>query len=46
MVEDNLDGEPPELRFRLSVARAGLRERGHLARMTTLAGILQLFLLL
>ena len=33
MVEDNLDGERPGLRFRLSVARAGLRERGHRARL-------------
>ena len=33
MVEGNLDGERPGLRFRLSVARAGLRERGHLARL-------------
>ena len=33
MVEDSLDGERPGLRFRLSVARAGLRERGHRARL-------------
>lgn len=33
MVEDNLDGERPGLRFRLSVAWAGLRERGHRARL-------------
>jgi hypothetical protein len=33
MVEDNLDGERPGLRFRLSVARAGLRERGHRVRL-------------
>ena len=33
MVEDSLDGERPGLRFRLSVARAGLRERGHRVRL-------------
>ena len=33
MVEDNLAGERPGLRFRLGVARAGLRERGHRARL-------------
>lgn len=33
MVEDSLDGERPGLRFRLSVAWAGLRERGRRARL-------------
>ena len=33
LVEDNLDGDRPGLRFRLSVAWAGLRERGHRARL-------------
>ncbi len=33
MIEDSLDGERPGLRFRLSVARAGLRERGHRVRL-------------
>jgi hypothetical protein len=33
MVEDSLDGERPGRRLRLSVARAGLRERGHRVRL-------------
>jgi hypothetical protein len=33
MVEDSLDGRRPGLRLRLSVARAGLRERGHQVRL-------------
>jgi len=33
MVEDSLDGERPGRRLRLSVARAGLRERAHQARL-------------
>ena len=32
MVEDSLDGRPPTIRLHLSVARAGLRERGHQVR--------------
>jgi hypothetical protein len=32
MVEDSLDGRRPTWRLRLSLARAGLRERGHQAR--------------
>jgi hypothetical protein len=35
MVEDSLDGGAPTLGLRLSVAWAGLRERGHQARLTT-----------
>ena len=35
MVEDSLDGERPGRRFRLSVARAGLRERGHRVRLAS-----------
>jgi hypothetical protein len=31
LMEDALGGRPPALRFRLSIARAGLRERGHQA---------------
>ena len=34
MVEDTLDGGHPTWRLRVSVARAGLRERGHRARLT------------
>ncbi len=34
MVEDSLDGRRPRWRLRLSVAWAGLRERGHRARLT------------
>ena len=33
MVEDSLDGRGPGWRLRLSVARAGLRERGHRVRL-------------
>lgn len=36
MVEDSLDGERPGWRLRLSVARAGLRERGRQARLAGL----------
>jgi hypothetical protein len=32
MVEDSLDGRPPTIRLHLSVAWAGLRERGHQVR--------------
>ena len=38
MVEDSLDGERPGRRFRLSVAWAGLRERGHRARLAAAGG--------
>jgi hypothetical protein len=33
MVQDSLDGRRPTVRLRLSVARAGLRERGHQVRL-------------
>ena len=33
MVEDSLSGRRPTWRLRLGVARAGLRERGHRARL-------------
>ncbi len=35
MVEDSLDGERPGRRLRLSVAWAGLRERGHRVRLAS-----------
>lgn len=35
MVEDGLDGRHPGWRLRLSVARAGLRERGHQGRLAS-----------
>jgi hypothetical protein len=41
MVEDDLDGERPGLRFRLSLARAGLRERGHRVRLAGQRAALQ-----
>jgi hypothetical protein len=35
MIEDSLDGRRPGLRLRLSVAQAGLRERGHQVRLAS-----------
>jgi hypothetical protein len=34
LIEDDLDGRPITLRFRLSMVRAGLRERGHQSGLT------------
>jgi hypothetical protein len=34
LIEDDLDGRPLTLRFRLSMVRAGLRERGHQSGLT------------
>jgi len=41
MVEDSLDGRRPTWRLRVSVAWAGLRERGHQARLTSQKALLR-----
>jgi len=41
MVEDSLDGRRPTWRLRVSVAWAGLRERGHQTRLTSQKALLR-----